>query len=175
MSLFKDYRIGLVVSRVGLTEGQLANVRQRLSEIASFIEDGGHIELYVPGWDVEDPEGSIPPEVANLQYKDKVRVCFLGLRAHEGGAAQAIRVQLELTSRCDEIWCCPALSHTGRSQARVAQVYELGRAGHRGRLYQRIGPWVEMPQAPVKKIKKAAPKGKAKHQQRNQRKKEWLW
>ena len=173
--LFKDYKIGIVVGRVGLTESQLAVVRQRLTQVANYIEDGGRIELYVPGWDVEDPEGSIPPEVANLQYKDKVQVCFLGLRSHEGGAAEAIRVELELTRRCDEIWCCPGFAHGGRSQARVAQVYALGQAGARARVYKRIAHWVEMPDAVAPKKGKPKPKAKAKKHQRKERKKELLW
>lgn len=167
MSLFKNYKIGIVVSRVGLTDTQLAVVRHKLSEVARYVENGGHIELYVPGWNIDNPEGSLTPEVANLQYKDKVRVCFIGLRSHERGAAAAIVRELERLRRCDEIWCCPALSHTGRSQARVAQVYELGRAGPVGRLYKRIGPWVEMPDT-------SRPKKKAKEHQRKEQK-EWLW
>lgn len=145
---FPNYRVGLVVSRAGLTDAQLAQVKKRLADIAPFITQGGKIELYVPGYDITQPEGSIPPEVANLQYRDKVRVCFIGIHSDLVGAAGAIRFYLQEKHSCDEIWCCPALSQTGRSQARVAQVYTLGQSGTKARLYKMIPPWVDMPTAP---------------------------
>lgn len=154
---FPNYRVGLVVSRAGLTDAQLAQVKKRLADIVPFITDGGKIELYVPGYDISQPEGSIPPEVANLQYREKVRVCFIGIHSDQVGAAGAIRYFLQEKYSCDEIWCCPALSQTGRSQARVAQVYTTGQAGPKARLYKMIPPWVDMPGVVTPKRKPEAP------------------
>lgn len=142
---FWDYRVGLVVSHAGLTDGQLAVIRKMLADIAKHIEDGGKIDLYIPGWDLQDPEKTIPAEVLNLRYRDKVRVRFVGYEAHDGGAALSICAAFECD--CDEIWCAPAMTHMGRSIARVNQVWTLGQASDRARLYKRIQPWASMPEA----------------------------
>jgi hypothetical protein len=145
----QDYRVGIVVAKCGLNENQLAAVIDRLAQIAKVIE--GKIELYAPGYDLNDPEGSVPPEVSNLRYKEKVRICYLGVDRRERGAAEMIHYELNHKLGCDEIWCCPADGQLAGSIARVAQVWRLGQASRFAVRHKIIQPWVEAPPKADKK------------------------
>lgn len=148
--LLQDYRIGIVIPSTGLNGAQLAAVGERLSAVAKLLPEAGLIRVFVPGFDLHDPEATVARDLRNLlERKAKVRTIYVPAAGrHKAGAAAGIIRALGMDERCDEIWCCPAEGQTGRATARVAQVWRLGQAGERPARYKLIPPWVEAPAPP---------------------------
>lgn len=148
---FKTYRIGLVASRAGFTDGQLATVKQRLKEVARFLGEDGVVELHVPfGGHRKSGEPDVAMEVANLGIVHGVKLHYIGV-GRADGVHRIICAKLE--ALCDEVWCCPAQAQAGRSVATVHQVWLMGSSGAKSRLYKRIQPWADMPAASHKEAK----------------------
>lgn len=146
--MLRDYRVGIVIPSAGINTAQLATIGKRLDEIAKLLPTDGHIEVYVPGFNLADAEISVVRDLRNLlERKGKVRITYIPTRGdHKAGVAEHIIWELGPRSkRCDEIWCCPALGQTANSSARVAQVWRLGQASPTHQRYKTIPPWVENP------------------------------
>lgn len=157
--LLADYRVGIVVSHLGVNGRQLAEISNRINFIGSTIEKGGPIYVYVPGFNMNDAEESVPRDLRNmLERKRSVQVTYVPTRGdHKAGVAMSIHNDLVRARRCDEVWCCPAPGQTAGSIARVAQVYKLAEGSPRFKL---IPHWVEPAQAaPKSKQVKPATKG----------------
>jgi len=145
--LLRDYRVGIVVPQAGINTAQLASIDSRLTAIAKLLPADGHIEVWVPGFNLADAEESVARELCNLlERKPKVWAGYIPtVGDHKAGVAKHIVYQLGEARRCDEIWCCPAPGQTAHSNARVAQVWRLGQAGRHPARYKQIPPWVETP------------------------------
>lgn len=145
-----EYAVGLVVPRCGLSERQLAEVTRRIRETAGLMHPEGVLTLLVPGFESGATQDGVPAEVLNLRRLSKVRLRTYVVRSRDGETAARIVADMEL-ARADEVWCCPEMTHTGRSQARANQVYALGTARSRPGRYKKIPPWVEGPGPEVQK------------------------
>lgn len=164
--LLPDYRVGIVVSNQGMNSRQLAEVAARLDFISKNVESDGRVYVYVPGFNLADPEESVSRDLRNmLERKRMVRITYIGTRGdHKAGVAEHIAHEM-YANRCDEIWCCPSLGQTANSPARVAQVYRIGQARYPTR-YKMIPPWVD-PAVPSTPAKPKQPKGGPKWPRKN--------
>lgn len=152
--LVRSYTVALVVPQCGINANQVAEITARLRKCAALLPKGGEVTLVVPGFRRDDPEYGIQMEVRNLGRIMKVHQVFVGMDPRDGGTAVTVRHYVEHKFECDEVWCCPELSHTRSSRARVNQVYQLGQQGARAARYKRIPPWVEAPAVSADTTKK---------------------
>lgn len=145
--IVREYCVGLVVPRCGINAAQVSAITQRLRQAAELLPDDGALTLRVPAYEDAAADGAIQAEVRNLGRLHKVRLVV-------DRPAPAAQLLVALRD-CDEVWCCPEITHTGRSRARVNAVYQLAQQTARAARYKRIPPWVESPLADAnKKTKK---------------------
>lgn len=135
--LVRDYRVGLVVPRCGINASQVAAITLRLRQAAALLPGDGALTLRVPAYEDAAADGAIQAEVLNLGRLHKVH--FVVDRP-----APAPQIVVALRD-CDEVWCCPEITHTGRSKARANAVYQLAQQTEWAARYKRIPPWVEVP------------------------------
>ena len=163
--MLKDYNIGLVINRCGVTDNQLANIIMRLKAIARCVETGGKITVMIPGFNLHFPELTIPDELMNLQYKEAVVViavpCHPRQRPKEGyDPISKMRHDLH---DCDEVWCCPGSNQGGTlSRTRAGRLYQDSLGDYwRSLRYKLIHPWVSLPDAQPRETKKGKDHDKA--------------
>lgn len=160
MSL-KEYRVGLVVARCGLTDRQLTEISRNLRMISQVLTEDGHVLVRVPGFTDVGPAFGVAEAVLKLRG-GKVRMEPYAFKAGHNDTAARIIADME-DFKADEVWCCPEQTHFGKSAARTNQVYALGVKSPLARpgQYKKIPPWKDEFAAPLKNTRAAQQKRKA--------------
>lgn len=139
----KQYNVGLALNSLDLTPAQRQEAVSRLKGIRKTLPDW-EVHLVVPGFQLNEPEGTVAREVRMLCSRDGVIVKVLGCigngRHREKDAAPLML--RGLFHECDEIWCCSNQAITRSSRSRVARLYWLAQENpHIAARYKIIQPW----------------------------------
>ena len=159
--ILRDYRVGLVVPRCGINAAQVTEITRRLRDITKLLPENGVLHVKVPGYAAAEwPEGA-QTEVMNLGrlFRVDLEVVEVPPRAGAPWICDYMEGRVFVAGMprflADEVWCCPEITHRGRSMARANQVNRLGQSGAKPARYKVIPPWVEAPAPPEKAAKKA--------------------
>lgn len=155
-----NYKVGLVLSRAGLNDAQLIEVKQRLKAIAhlTHADKDNPVEVTIPSIHNEGRAGASAVEALVAPY-------FRDLYSINATIVEnvcAIHDCLLLFAKHDEIWCCPSGLQTAATQSRAFNIHrqaQLRLPAVDACKYKIIPPWVEPHVVAPRDLKPKAMKG----------------
>jgi hypothetical protein len=157
--MIQQYHIGLVVSRMGLTDRQHAWMMTELKHRANLLttklgDASSEVMVYVPGFPAprSDTYHGVPPGIWNRPLPAQ---CKMTVTPTPGNLKTSSAELMQKMLMMDEVWCMPTYGQIhALSRGRPAVIYRTAlREGVRGNRFKWIVPWVETDQ-PAEKQKK---------------------